>query len=266
MADFAPSELNLDERRVRNIVMEKAMLKQYGKSIDDVYNDYFKPAIAAYVEYVKKGYNPESVELVHALREKTTEINKAFIVELGKYMYQIGEYRNTKFYSQLGKLNYDIITMCECCHFHTFYTSIFKKLNKDNNRFKVYRINFQLANIGESHKLVYIDNKYVPMSNETILEIHNYTKHVFERVIVGNVTNRNSKKHIKTQLANSVKHVTTSNCQSEGLKLSVHVDELGSKHKYKQVSVCLSRPNTDGGSTKELSVPVLVCNLQGESR
>ena len=46
MADFAPSELNLDERRVRNIVMEKAILKQYGKSIDDVYNDYFKPAIA----------------------------------------------------------------------------------------------------------------------------------------------------------------------------------------------------------------------------
>lgn len=260
MGDFCPSELNSDERKIRNIVMEKAIRDMYGKSMDEVYEDYFKPAIEAYIESLKHGQDPNTSKLGKAIHDKTIEINERFVSELHSYMCKTTNWKN-KNLPVLSKSSFDIIVMCESCHFHTFYTSIFKDCYKDNERFKVLRINFQLANIGSADRLTYVDGKYTPMSNSSALEIHRYTRAVHDITKENSINSRLPAKSLKSIFNNTLRNYSTSHLTSENYKIGIDIYQIRNG-KNKLVNVYLTKYNDDKTAV-EFNVPIMSRALAG---
>ena len=159
------SELNSKERKVRNAIMTRAVRSMYGKSTEEIFNGYFRPALISYVNFLKNGGTPDTSKLYNVLHEKASEINKRFVDELHSYVHSNGKLTICgECLPKLTKANYDIMVMCECCHFHTFYTTLFNKNEKGQERFKVYRINFQLASCGFGDSLAYVDGEYIPLT------------------------------------------------------------------------------------------------------
>jgi len=261
VSDFCPSELSIEERQIRNIVMERTIRNMYGKSMFDVYNEHFAPALNIYVKMLESGKHPDELELTKLLHDKASEINRNFINELGRYMYRVGIW-GLKKYPDLSKASYDLMTMCECCHFHTFYTTLFREFNKENERFKVFRINFQLASIGNAYRLTYVDGKCVPMSQEAAFELHRYAKYAIKFVIEGNVKENLSRKIIKKDLKNLLKEYSTFVLTKEKYQVQIDI-YYPNKNKRKVMRLFLVRYKDHAFTEVDFKVPIAIQAFPG---
>ena len=215
--------------------------------------------------FLKNGGTPDTSKLYNVLHEKASEINKRFVDELHSYVHSNGKLTICgECLPKLTKANYDIMVMCECCHFHTFYTTLFNKNEKGQERFKVYRINFQLASCGFGDSLAYVDGEYIPLSQVAICELHNYTNAARRALSSRSISSRHRTPDIYEAIYNDTRHVSMENITKENYKIGVNV-YTPYKGKHKVVNVTLSRYADSNFIAEYWEVPVFTRILPGDN-